>query len=95
MHSRLARAHIFNQAVATTGRLSSSDPNLQNIPVRTQWGQPIRRAFHADAEQRLISADYSQVELRVLAHVTGEKELIEAFKQGEDITGVPRPRCTR
>ena len=81
-----SRVHTsFNQAVATTGRLSSSDPNLQNIPVRTQWGQRIRRAFHADAEQRLISADYSQVELRVLAHVTGEKELIEAFKRGEDI----------
>jgi DNA polymerase I len=81
-----SRVHTsFNQAVATTGRLSSSDPNLQNIPVRTQWGQRIRRAFHADAGQRLISADYSQVELRVLAHVTGEKELIEAFKRGEDI----------
>ena len=75
----------FNQAVATTGRLSSSDPNLQNIPVRTQWGQRIRRAFHADTGQRLVSADYSQVELRVLAHVTGEKELIEAFQRGEDI----------
>ncbi|HEV3273640.1 MAG TPA: DNA polymerase I, partial [Candidatus Dormibacteraeota bacterium] len=81
-----SRVHTsFNQAVATTGRLSSSDPNLQNIPVRTQWGQRIRRAFHADNGQRLISADYSQVELRVLAHVTGEKELIEAFKRGEDI----------
>ena len=81
-----SRVHTsFNQAVATTGRLSSSDPNLQNIPVRTQWGQRIRRAFHADTGQRLVSADYSQVELRVLAHVTGEKELIEAFKRGEDI----------
>ncbi len=81
-----SRVHTsFNQAVATTGRLSSSDPNLQNIPVRTQWGQRIRRAFHADTGQRLVSADYSQVELRVLAHVTGEKELIEAFQRGEDI----------
>jgi DNA polymerase I len=81
-----SRAHTsFNQAVATTGRLSSSDPNLQNIPVRTQWGQRIRRAFHADSGQRLVSADYSQVELRVLAHVTGETELIEAFQRGEDI----------
>ena len=75
----------FNQAVATTGRLSSSDPNLQNIPVRTQWGQRIRRAFHADTGQCLVSADYSQVELRVLAHVTGEQELIDAFQRGEDI----------
>jgi DNA polymerase-1 len=81
-----SRVHTsFNQAVATTGRLSSSDPNLQNIPVRTQWGQRIRRAFHADKGQRLVSADYSQVELRVLAHVTGEAELIEAFQRGEDI----------
>jgi DNA polymerase-1 len=81
-----SRVHTsFNQAVATTGRLSSSDPNLQNIPVRTQWGQRIRRAFHADTGQRLVSADYSQVELRVLAHVTGETELIEAFQRGEDI----------
>ncbi|MGA7989405.1 MAG: DNA polymerase I, partial [Candidatus Dormiibacterota bacterium] len=81
-----SRVHTsFNQAVATTGRLSSSDPNLQNIPVRTQWGQRIRRAFHADAGRRLVSADYSQVELRVLAHVTGEPELIAAFQRGEDI----------
>ncbi len=81
-----SRVHTsFNQAVATTGRLSSSDPNLQNIPVRTQWGQRIRRAFHADTAQRLVSADYSQVELRVLAHVTGETELIDAFQRGEDI----------
>jgi DNA polymerase-1 len=81
-----SRVHTsFNQAVATTGRLSSSDPNLQNIPVRTQWGQRIRRAFHADTAQQLVSADYSQVELRVLAHVSGEPELIEAFKRGEDI----------
>jgi DNA polymerase I len=81
-----SRVHTsFNQAVATTGRLSSSDPNLQNIPVRTQWGQRIRRAFHADTGQCLVSADYSQVELRVLAHVTGEQELIEAFQRGEDI----------
>src|SRR3984957_1718762 len=81
-----SRVHTsFNQAVATTGRLSSSDPNLQNIPVRTQWGQRIRRAFRAGTGQQLVSADYSQVELRVLAHVTGEAELIAAFQRGEDI----------
>ncbi len=86
MCSADSRIHTsFNQAVATTGRLSSSDPNLQNIPVRTEWGQRIRRAFHADSGQRLVSADYSQVELRVLAHVTGEAELIDAFRRGEDI----------
>jgi DNA polymerase I len=81
-----SRIHTsFNQAVATTGRLSSADPNLQNVPVRTEWGQRIRRAFVADEQQRLVSADYSQVELRVLAHVSGEEELIDAFKRGEDI----------
>jgi DNA polymerase-1 len=81
-----SRIHTsFNQAVATTGRLSSSDPNLQNIPIRTEWGQRIRRAFRADTGQRLVSVDYSQVELRVLAHVSGEAELIESFTRGEDI----------
>jgi DNA polymerase-1 len=81
-----SRIHTsFNQAVATTGRLSSADPNLQNIPIRTEWGQRIRRAFHADRGQTLVSADYSQIELRVLAHVTGEPQLIESFRRGEDI----------
>ena len=81
-----SRIHTsFNQAVATTGRLSSADPNLQNIPVRTEWGQRIRRAFHADRGQTLVSADYSQIELRVLAHVTGEPQLIESFRRSEDI----------
>jgi DNA polymerase-1 len=75
----------FNQAVATTGRLSSADPNLQNVPVRTAWGQRIRHAFVADPGHRLVSADYSQIELRVLAHVSGEPELIAAFERGEDI----------
>jgi DNA polymerase I len=75
----------FNQAVATTGRLSSADPNLQNVPVRTGWGQRIRHAFVADPGHRLVSADYSQIELRVLAHVSGEPELIAAFERGEDI----------
>jgi DNA polymerase-1 len=80
------RVHTsFNQAVATTGRLSSADPNLQNVPVRTAWGQRIRHAFVADEGQQLLSADYSQIELRVLAHVTGEPELIAAFDRGEDI----------
>ena len=80
------RVHTsFNQAVAATGRLSSADPNLQNVPVRTEWGQRIRRAFVAGPGQFLVSADYSQVELRVLAHVTGEERLIEAFARGEDI----------
>jgi DNA polymerase-1 len=84
---RDGRVHTsFNQTVAATGRLSSSDPNLQNVPVRTDWGQRVRRAFVADdAEHLLISADYSQIELRVLAHVTNDTDLVEAFRRGEDI----------
>jgi len=75
----------FNQAVAATGRLSSSDPNLQNIPIRTELGREIRRAFVADRGNVLISADYSQIELRVLAHLSGDEALIDAFTRGEDI----------
>ena len=75
----------FNQAVAATGRLSSSDPNLQNIPIRTELGREIRRAFIADPGSVLISADYSQIELRVLAHLSGDEALIEAFRRGDDI----------
>ena len=83
---RDGRIHTsFNQAVATTGRLSSADPNLQNIPVRSDWGRRIRGAFDADTGQRLISADYSQIELRVLAHVSEEPALLESFRHGEDI----------
>jgi DNA polymerase-1 len=80
------RVHTtFNQAVAATGRLSSSDPNLQNIPIRTAMGREIRRAFVADPGCVLLSADYSQVELRILAHISGDESLIETFRRGEDI----------
>jgi DNA polymerase-1 len=83
---KTGRVHTsFNQAVAATGRLSSSDPNLQNIPIRTELGREIRRAFVAAPGHVLISADYSQIELRVLAHMAGEEALIEAFRNGEDI----------
>jgi DNA polymerase-1 len=80
------RVHTtFNQAVAATGRLSSSDPNLQNIPVRTPLGREIRKAFIADPGSVLLSADYSQVELRILAHISGDESLIETFQRGADI----------
>ncbi len=80
------RVHTtFNQAVAATGRLSSSDPNLQNIPVRTEAGREIRRAFIADEGNVLLAADYSQIELRVLAHMTADADLIDAFERGADI----------
>ncbi|HEX5247335.1 MAG TPA: DNA polymerase I [Gaiellaceae bacterium] len=75
----------FNQAVAATGRLSTSNPNLQAIPIRTELGREIRSAFVAESGHRLVSADYSQVELRILAHVSGEPKLREAFERGEDI----------
>ena len=80
------RVHTrFNQAVAATGRLSSSDPNLQNIPVRTEMGREVRRAFVADPGQVLLAADYSQIELRVLAHLSQDPALEEAFARGDDI----------
>jgi DNA polymerase-1 len=80
------RVHTrFNQAVAATGRLSSSDPNLQNIPVRTELGREVRRAFVADPHHVLLTADYSQIELRVLAHLSEDPALEEAFSRGEDI----------
>src|SRR2546428_1898739 len=80
------RVHTsFNQAVAATGRLSSSDPNLQNIPIRTEQGRQIRRAFITDPGFVLLSADYSQIELRVLAHLCGDPALVDVFRRGEDI----------
>ena len=86
VHPDTTRLHTsFNQAVAATGRLSSSDPNLQNIPIRTALGRQIRGAFVAAPDNVLISADYSQIELRVLAHLAEEEALIEAFRAGEDI----------
>src|SRR6476659_5202733 len=75
----------FNQAVASTGRLSTTNPNLQAIPIRTDLGREIRSAFVAEQGHRLMSADYSQIELRILAHVSGEPKLREAFARGEDI----------
>ncbi len=75
----------FNQTGAVTGRLSSSDPNLQNIPIRTEQGRRVREAFIAAPGHRLVAADYSQVELRILAHVSGDERLQEAFREDQDI----------
>ena len=75
----------LNQTVAATGRLSSSDPNLQNIPIRTEMGRRIRRAFVAEKGNKIVSADYSQLELRLLAHITQDPVMLEAFQKGEDI----------
>jgi DNA polymerase-1 len=75
----------YDQAVAATGRLSSNAPNLQNIPVRTEAGRAIRRAFVAPAGRVLVAADYSQIELRLLAHLSGDEALLETFRRGEDI----------
>jgi DNA polymerase-1 len=84
--ARTGRIHAsFNQAVAATGRLSSSDPNLQNIPVRTERGRALRRAFTAPSGLVLVSADYSQVELRILAHLSRDPGLLEAFSSGIDV----------
>ena len=86
VHPKTGRIHTtFNQTVAATGRLSSSDPNLQNIPIRTELGRRLRRAFVAAPGHRLVSADYSQIELRVLAHLSKDEALIEAFRAEEDI----------
>jgi DNA polymerase-1 len=87
INRKTGRVHTcYNQAVAVTGRLSSNNPNLQNIPVRTERGREIRKAFvPRDSEHVLISADYSQIELRIVAAISGDPNMVEAFKQGKDI----------
>jgi DNA polymerase-1 len=86
VHPETGRIHAtFHQTVAATGRISSSDPNLQNIPIRTALGRSIRQAFVAEPGHLLLSADYSQIELRVLAHLSKDPTLIETFRRGEDV----------
>lgn len=86
INARTGRVHTsYHQAVAATGRLSSSDPNLQNIPIRTEEGRRIRQAFIAPDGFRIVAADYSQIELRIMAHLSGDEGLLRAFREGEDI----------
>ena len=86
IHPETGRVHCeWSQAVAATGRISSNDPNLQNIPIRTELGRSIRKAFVAPEGMQIVSADYSQIELRVLAHLSKDPVLIDAFRRGQDI----------
>ncbi|MDH5676175.1 MAG: DNA polymerase I [Myxococcales bacterium] len=104
INPKTGRIHSdFRQTVAATGRLSSSDPNLQNIPIRSEIGRKIRDAFIGAEGHRIFSADYSQIELRVLAHISGDEELVAAYREGTDvhvrtaraIFGVPAEEVTR
>ena len=86
VNDKTGRVHTsYHQAVAATGRLSSSDPNLQNIPIRSEEGRKIRQAFIAPAGYKILAADYSQIELRIMAHLSGDAGLLKAFSAGEDI----------
>jgi len=86
VNAKTGRVHTsYHQAVAATGRLSSSDPNLQNIPIRTEEGRRVRQAFVAPKGYRIVAADYSQIELRIMAHLSADHGLLTAFKAGEDV----------
>lgn len=86
INHRTGRVHTsYHQAVAATGRLSSTDPNLQNIPIRTEEGRKVRKAFVANPGYKIVAADYSQIELRIMAHLSADKGLLDAFAQGRDV----------
>ena len=86
INAKTGRIHTsYNQAVTSTGRLSSTDPNLQNIPIRTGEGRKIRQAFVAPIGHKIVSADYSQIELRVMAHLSQDKNLCRSFEEGDDV----------
>jgi DNA polymerase-1 len=86
INARTGRVHTsYHQAITATGRLSSTDPNLQNIPIRTQEGRRVRQAFIARTDYKIVAADYSQIELRIMAHLSGDKGLLKAFATGQDI----------
>src|SRR5690606_27102132 len=86
INHRTGRVHTsYHQAIAATGRLSSTDPNLQNIPIRTEEGRKVRQAFVAEKGYTIVAADYSQIELRIMAHLSADKGLLEAFSSGKDI----------
>ena len=86
INASTGRVHTsYHQAVAATGRLSSSDPNLQNIPIRTEEGRRIRQAFIAPPGYRIVAADYSQIELRIMAHLSRDEGLLKAFNEGLDV----------
>ena len=96
VNPQTGRVHTsYNQAGTVTGRLSSSNPNLQNIPIRTELGRQIRKAFVAQPGFVFLAADYSQVELRILAHISGDEALLENFRQGLDIHAATASQVSR